>query len=101
MNGAFHHQISRIDISTGKETRFDFGEGKYCGEPIFVPNPGKVYPSLSPVEEGWLMTLVFDENTDRSFIAIMNTEAIADGPVAQIHLEHHSPMSFHGTWFGR
>ena len=98
MNGAFHHQISRMNIMTGKQEFYDFGEGHYCGEPIFIPRPNAHYSPLVTTEQGWLMTLVFDENKDKSYVAILNTEALADGPVAKVHLQHHSPMSFHGTW---
>ena len=101
MNGAFHHQISRLNILSGKAEHYDFGPGKYCGEPVFVPNPNVTYTMGNSSESGWLMTLVFDENTDKSFIAILNTEALEDGPVAQVHLKHHSPMSFHGSWHSR
>lgn len=98
INGAFHHQVSQMNIQTGKSEYFDFGEGHYCGEPIFIPRPGNKQHRLSPVESGWLMTLVFDEQKDKSYVAILDTEALADGPVAKVHLNHPSPMSFHGTW---
>jgi len=101
MKGAFHSQISRMNLLTGKEDFFDFGEGMYCGEPIFIPKQGVQYTGLASREPGWLMTLVFNEKTDKSFVAVLNTEAIADGPIAKIRLQHHSPMSFHGTWQGR
>ena len=98
--GAFHHAINRVHLESGKTETYDFGEGLYCGEPIFVPRPGHRYSSSLVQEPGWLMTLAFDRAADKSFLAILNAEALADGPVAKIHLVHHSPMSFHGTWHG-
>ena len=92
MMGAFHHKINRVDIQSGKSETFDFGVGHYCGEPIFVA-------ASQQEAEGWLMTLVFDQHTDKSYLAILRAEAVADGPLAKIYLNHHSPMSFHGTWY--
>ena len=97
--GVFHHEINRINMDTGQRDCFDFGTGFYCGEPIFVPKPGFSYSYSSP-EPGWLMSLVFDESTEKSFVAILNAEKVTDGPIAKIHLNHHSPLSFHGTWYG-
>ena len=97
-NGAFHHQISQLNLRTGKLEYFDFGEGHYCGEPIFVAKDNTIRSTLSPLEPGWLLTLVFDEKKDKSYVALLNTEALSDGPIARIHLNHPSPMSFHGTW---
>lgn len=98
MMGAFHHEINRINIHTGKTETFDFGEDQYVGEPVFVPQPGHTYSSGFLEEPGWLMTLVFNEKTDKSYVAILKADSLEDGPIAKIHLEHHSPMSFHGTW---
>ena len=92
MMGAFHHEINRINIQTGEKNTFNFGRGQYCGEPIYISE------NQSTEYEGWVMSLVFDETTDRSYVAVLRADAIPDGPVAKIHLNHHSPMSFHGTW---
>ena len=97
LNGAFHHEIARIDLSTGKVTAFDFGHGSYVGEPIFVPR-NEASLADSAADSGWLMTLVFDDSTDKSYVAILDTDDLHNGPVAKVHLDHHSPMSFHGTW---
>lgn len=96
--GALHHEISRVNIKTGKIQQYNFGKGYYCGEPIFVAKAGIRYDCQSDTEAGWLLTLVFDQKTDKSFLALMDTEHLTDGPQAKIWLEHHSPMSFHGHW---
>ena len=91
VNGAFHHEIARIDLDTGATKSFDFGKHSYVGEPIFAARN-------TTIDEGWLLSLVYDEQADKSYVAILDTKSITDGPVAKIHLDHHSPMSFHGTW---
>ena len=92
MMGAFHQKINRVNVHTGDLDTFDFGTGYFCGEPVFVPVDGV------SEEKGWLMSLVFDQIKDRSYLAVLRADAVSDGPVAKIHLNHHSPMSFHGTW---
>ena len=96
--GVFHNGITRRNFKTGKTETYKFGFGQYVGEPIFVPIRNHHYTIGSMSEPGWLMSLVYDEHTDKSFIAILNAESVQNGPIAKIHLEHHSPMSFHGFW---
>ena len=93
-NGAFHNEIVRKNLETGAESSFRFAEGQYVGEPVFAPDPA--LPGMP--EAGFLLSLVFDEVTDKSFLAILDARNVGDGPVAEVQLDHHSPMSFHGTW---
>lgn len=95
MMGAFHHQINRVNIYTGGRISYDFGAGHYCGEPIFIPESG----AFASEESGWLVSLVFNEQSQKSFLALLRADRLSDGPLAKIHLEHHSPMSFHGHWY--
>lgn len=47
----------RMDLHT-------FGPGRFGGEPVFVPRPaGK------EEDDGWLVTYVFDENTNESEVS--------------------------------
>ena len=92
----FWSSVARLDTGTGRVDAFDFGPGQYCSEPTFAPRPA---PS-SGEEAGWLLTLVYDGATKRSFLAVLDAEHVADGPVARVHLTHHTPLSFHGTWYG-
>jgi all-trans-8'-apo-beta-carotenal 15,15'-oxygenase len=77
---------------------YDFGLRQYCTEPVFVPRPGLAYETGSGEEPGWLLTLVYDGNTKRSYLAVLAADALADGPLARVHLRHHVPFSFHGYW---
>ena len=100
-NGAFHHVVSKYDLVSGQEEVFDFGEGMYSGEPIFVADKTRSRRLVSSTEPGWIMVMVYDEKSDKSFLAILDSEHVSDGPVAKLHLQHHAPMSFHGTWHDR
>ena len=94
----FWSQVVRIDTETGKTDAYNFGAGVYCGEPVFAPAPGTIYESGSADEPGWLLTQAYDGRTDRSFLAVLRADRVADGPVAVAHLRHHAPLSFHGWW---
>lgn len=90
--------ITRVDMESGRTTSYDFGAGVYCSEPVFVPLPGRPYRPDDLDEPGWLLTEVYDSRTRMSHLAVLRANALADGPVAAVHLRHHVPFSFHGWW---
>jgi all-trans-8'-apo-beta-carotenal 15,15'-oxygenase len=94
----FWSLVCRIDMRTGRTEDFDFGTGRYCSEPVFVPLPGREYAPELPDEAGFLLTEVYDSATRRSFLAVFRAERLAAGPVAEVHLSHHVPFSYHGWW---
>ena len=55
--------VARVDTQTGRVTGYDFGPGHYCGEPVFVPQPGVVYEAGAAAEPGWLLTVVYHAAT--------------------------------------
>ncbi|HEY6874323.1 MAG TPA: carotenoid oxygenase family protein [Geobacteraceae bacterium] len=90
--------ITRIDMESGRTASYDFGPGVYCGEPVFVPFPGRRYRPDDPEEPGWLLSELYDSRTRKSCLAVLRADALADGPVATVWLRHHVPFSFHGWW---
>lgn len=46
--------------------------------------------------DGYLLALA--HGRDRAYVAVYDAERIPDGPVAKIHLDHHVPITFHGTF---
>lgn len=93
----FWSGITRFDTSTGKTLDYNFQEGSFCGEPVFVPVPGMQYES-SGHEPGWVLTEVYSGHTRNSSLAVFDAEHIPDGPVANVLLDHHIPYSMHGFW---
>jgi all-trans-8'-apo-beta-carotenal 15,15'-oxygenase len=94
----FPTRVARIDTLSGKAESYCFGEGCYCTEPVFVPEPGHEYRPESAEEPGWLVSLVYRDATKKSDLAILRADRIQDGPVSLVHLRHHVPLSFHGFW---
>ena len=88
----FWSSLVRVDLESGREDVFDFGPTRICTEPVMAPRPG------AGEEEGWLLSEVLDAPSGRSFLAILRSDALADGPVAEVWLPHHLPLSFHGSW---
>ena len=64
-----------------------------CAEPVFVPRHRDAREG-----EGYLLTNVFDEDRNASYLAIFDAEDIERGPIAQAHLDHRVPVGFHGLW---
>ncbi|MEO1350015.1 MAG: carotenoid oxygenase family protein [Cyanobacteria bacterium J06635_15] len=64
----------------------------FAGEPIFVPRPNGVEE-----EDGWLISLVYDAETHRSYVVILDAQNL-DQVIAKLYLEHHIPHGFHGNW---
>lgn len=88
----FASEVVRHDMGTGAEESCDFGAGVYCSEPYFIFRPGAGH------EEGWIVTECLDCKTGKSFLAVLDSAHLEDGPQAVIHLEHHVPCSYHGFW---
>jgi len=88
----FHSGLARIDTAGGRADVIDLGPRTHLGEPIFVPDPA------ARDERGWLLSLGLDGDSGTSFLGVFPSDALADGPVARIWLEHPTPLSFHGYW---
>jgi all-trans-8'-apo-beta-carotenal 15,15'-oxygenase len=94
--GWFHDGIARIDVTSGNVDAYHFGSGHYVGEPVFVPDPAARGDAGD--DPGWLLAEVLEGASGTSFIAVFESSALEDGPVAKVHLRHALPFSFHGWW---
>ena len=83
--------IACFDRQTGNLAIADLGKNRYPAEPIYVP-----YPDAP--ERGWILTVVYDGNTDSSEVRIYDSDRLEDEPVCRLGLPSVIPPSFHGTW---
>lgn len=83
--------IARFSPQTQTLTVADLGEHRYPSEPIFAPNPQ--HP-----DQGWVLTVVFDGNTDTSELWVFDADGLDREPVCRLGLPSIIPHSFHGTW---
>jgi carotenoid cleavage dioxygenase-like enzyme len=83
--------IARFDYKTETLTEADLGENRYPSEPIHAQD--KENP-----EQGWLITVVYDGNSDSSEVWVFDSDRLDDEPVCKLGLPSVIPHSFHGTW---
>ena len=82
--------IARFDTQSRNLTIADCGENRYPAEPIYVPDISS--------EKGWILTVVYDGNSDSSEVWIFDSDRLSDSPVCQLGLPGVIPLGFHGTW---
>ena len=85
-----YNAIACFDRETGNMALADLGDNIYPSEPILVP-------TKSNSEKGWLLTVVFNGNTDSSEVRIYHSD-LSQPPVCRLALPAVIPHSFHGTW---
>lgn len=83
--------IAHFDHTTGQLTEADLGTRRYPSEPIYAPD-------AETPNSGWLLTLVYDGNTDESQIWVYAADRLDDEPVCRLALPQVVPLGFHGTW---
>jgi carotenoid cleavage dioxygenase-like enzyme len=90
--GGGNHLI-RIDAKSGDATRVDLGDRRFGGEWVMVPRHAD-----SAEDDGWLLSLVYDADADRSELVVLPAADPADGPIARVLLPNRVPLGFHGNW---
>jgi all-trans-8'-apo-beta-carotenal 15,15'-oxygenase len=93
--------ITKIDLETGKSDIRSFAPEGYVSEPVFIPRGAAsevgLYTELHGDEDdGWLMTMVFDSERDRSSVVILDAKDL--NVIARLHLKHHVPYGLHGSF---
>ncbi len=84
--------ILKYDRETGSRSEIELGRGHTCGEAVFAPAA-----DAKAEDDGYLMTYVYDADTDASRFVIMDAATMDDTPVASIELPR-VPNGFHGSW---
>ncbi|RYD62398.1 MAG: carotenoid oxygenase, partial [Sphingomonadales bacterium] len=84
-------KIFRHDIKSGGRLTHDFGKTKVPGEFVFVPGD-------KGEDEGWLIGLVIDRNSEATDLVILDAQRFDRKPVASIRIPHRVPPGFHGNW---
>ncbi len=83
--------IARFEPKSDNLTIADCGENRYPSEPIYVQD------SENP-EQAWILTVVYDGNSDSSEVWVFDSDRLDDEPVCKLELPSVIPHSFHGTW---
>jgi len=88
------NSLVHLNVETQTVDRWETGEGIIPSEGVFIPNP-----SSTRATAGWIASLILDGWTDTSYWAILDSEHLADGPIATIGAGQPLPTTYHGTWF--
>ncbi len=83
--------IGRFDHQTGTLTEANLGAHRYPMEPIYAPD------AMDP-HQGWILTVVFDSNSQSSEVWIFDSAHLEAQPVCRMALPSVIPFGFHGTW---
>lgn len=83
--------LLKHDFVGGNTATRHFGSGKELGEFVFHPSSAD-----AAEDDGVLMGFVYNAQTDRSELAILDAQTLQD--VANIQLPHRVPAGFHGNW---
>ena len=89
--GDFLDSIVKIDLGSRRMARW-YKKGFYPGEPVFVPAPDAVAE-----DEGVLLSIVLDVETDRSFLLVLDAATLKE--LARAEAPHAIPFHFHGNYF--
>ena len=86
----------KYDLQTGATDAYEIDINYGPNEAFFVPH--NALASEGPEDEGFLMSFVYDKTARTSALWIMDTSAMAAGPIAKIQLPVRVPQGFHGLW---
>jgi all-trans-8'-apo-beta-carotenal 15,15'-oxygenase len=84
--------LQKVNNESGEASVYDFGAGRFTSEALFIPRA-----SDAAEDDGWLAAVVFNANTGKSEISLVDARAM-DREVAVIPLRHHIPFGFHGFY---
>lgn len=90
-SGEMYGAIARYDHQTENITIADMGENRYPMEPIYAPNPENP-------DQGWIVTVVYDGNSDQSEVVVFDSDRLDESPICRLRLPSVVPLGFHGTW---
>jgi len=85
--------LIKYDFENGKSQTHEFGKNRYGGEAVFAP-----HPHGTAEDAGWLVTFVYDENSQTSELVIINAQDITNEPIARVIIPQRVPYGFHGIW---
>ena len=85
--------LARYDRTGGAIACHEFGPLQYPGEPVFVPRTAD-----AAEDEGFVLSVVYDGNTRKSYVAVLDAQNLEGEAIARVHLEHRVPLGFHGNF---
>ena len=88
--------LLKYDLVNNKRLTHDLGENVTGGEALFVPRTAN-----SSEDDGWVISLAYEAETDRSKLLIINSQDFESAPVAEIYAPQRVPNGAHGSWVSK
>lgn len=85
--------IIKYDLVNETSQHFEYGPGRYGGEPIFAPKKDGTIE-----DDGWVIGFVWDDKEQRSECVVLDAANFNAGPVAIIKMPARVPFGFHAGW---
>jgi carotenoid cleavage dioxygenase-like enzyme len=89
--------VVKVDLQTGAEERYAFGEGVFGSETPMAPRPVAAHGDGAE-DDGYLVTFTTDMERDCSECLVLDAADIAAGPVARIRLPERISSGTHSCW---
>lgn len=87
-------KVNKYDLRNGAARESHaFPHGHEPGEAVFVPREGG-----TAEDDGYLMTYVWQPETDTSYMVILDAANISAEPLAEIHVPRRIVSGFHSSW---
>uniref|UniRef100_A0A1D1XTA6 9-cis-epoxycarotenoid dioxygenase n=1 Tax=Anthurium amnicola TaxID=1678845 RepID=A0A1D1XTA6_9ARAE len=88
--------FAKVDLRTGEVRKFTYGDGRYGGEPYFIPREAAPGSGACREDDGYVVTLMHDERTSESELLVVNAGDMR--LEASVKLPSRVPYGFHGTF---
>ena len=85
--------IYKYDLQTGEVDAYLPGVQLTPGEAVFIAAEG-----ASAEDEGYLVSYVYDRNSETSALCLFDATRVSAGPIARVQLPVRVPVGFHGVW---
>ena len=81
------------DLQTGQSWEARLPEGQFASEAPFAPRINAV-----DEDDGYLVTFIMNENTQRSEVALIDCKNFEAGPICRVELPHQIASGTHACW---
>lgn len=86
-------QLIQHDLETRSARLHPIPSHQFASETVYVPRAPD-----APEGDGWVLSLIYDGDSAKSHVAVLDTTRFDDEPVARVWFDHHVPLTFHGIW---
>ena len=88
--------LLKYDLTKNERLTHDLGKNVTGGEALFVPRSPD-----STEDDGWVVSLAYEAETDRSKLLVINSQDFESDPVAEIYAPQRVPNGAHGSWINK